>query len=126
MKRVFIITLTVTFFLAACANTGANYRPLIDTQNGAVDMNKYESDLQQCQQYAGQVAGAATQAAAGAVIGAVFGAILASAAGRGYDRGATTRAAAVTGAAGGAAQGETDQRDIIRRCLGGRGYVVLQ
>lgn len=112
--------------IVACANTGANYRPIIDAKGGSVDMNKFETDLRDCQQYANQVTGAAGQAAAGAAVGAIFGAILASAAGKNYDRGATTRVGAVTGAAAGAVQGETDQRDIIRRCLGGRGYSVLQ
>lgn len=124
MKKVLAAVLLAS--LAACANTGANYRPIIDTKNGSVDMNKFEMDLRDCQQYANQVAGAASQAAAGAAVGAVFGAILASAAGKNYDRGATARVAAVTGAAAGAGQGETDQRNIIRHCLSGRGYSVLQ
>jgi hypothetical protein len=32
----------------------------------------------------------------------------------------------VTGAAGAAGQGENNQRNVIRRCLSGRGYKVLQ
>ena len=120
MKR--FVALTVVVLLAACA--GASYRPMIDSRNA--DMNKFEADLRDCQQYATQVAGAGTGAAAGAVVGALFGAVLAAAAGSRYDRGATARVGAVTGAAGGGAQGETDQRDVIRRCIAGRGYTVLQ
>lgn len=113
-----------TIFLTACA--GANYRPLIDT--AGVDMNRMEGDLAQCQQYAGQVSGAATQAAVGAAIGAGLSALLAGVGGgrNRFDMGATARIGAVGGAASGAASGETDQRNIVRRCMAQRGYRVLQ
>jgi len=114
----------ILIFLVGCA--GANYRPMIDMRGGSVDANRYESDLRECQQYASQTAGAADKAVVGAVAGALFGAVLAAAAGSNYDRGATARVGAVTGAVGGGAQGENDQRSIIRRCLAGRGYSVLQ
>lgn len=114
--------LTAVIFLAACA--GASYRPLVDSRG--VDMNRYEGDLRDCQSYAGQVSGAANQAAIGAIAGALFGAALAAAAGSRYDRGATARVGALSGAVGGGASGETDQRDVIRRCMAGRGYTVLQ
>lgn len=127
MKKFDIAFLVLTLlFQVGCANTGANYRPMIDTRGGSVSASGYEADLRDCQQYAAQVGGAADRAAAGAVVGALFGAVLAAAAGSRYDRVATARAGAVTGAAGGAAQGEQDQRSIIRRCLAGRGYSVLQ
>ena len=62
----------------------------------------------------------------GAVAGAILGGILAAAAGPGYSRSSTAKVGAVGGAVGAGAQGETDQRNIIRRCLSGRGYKVLQ
>lgn len=114
-----IITL-ITSLMVGCANTGANYRPIVDTKG--VDLNRYEIDLRECQQYATQTMGAGESAAAGAL----FGAILASAAGSTYDKNSTARVGAVTGAAGAGAEGETNQRNIIRRCLSGRGYKVLQ
>lgn len=114
----------LVLLIVGCA--GANYRPLIDNRGGAVDANRYESDLRECQQYAAQTAGAGDKAVIGAVAGALFGAVLAAAAGSNYDRGATARVGALTGAVGGGAQGENDQRSIIRRCLAGRGYSVLQ
>ena len=118
------IGLSMAIILAGCATSGSNYRPIIDTKN--VDMNRYEVDLVECQQYAKQVAGAAQSAAVGAVAGAAFGAILAAAAGSRYDRGASARVGAIAGAAGAAADGEKSQRDIIRSCMSGRGYSVLQ
>jgi len=115
----------VTVSLFGCAATsGANYRPIVD--NKGIDLNRYESDLRECQSYATQTAGAADSAAAGAVAGALLGAVLAGAAGKGYDRSATARVGAVSGAVGAGAEGERNQRNIINRCLAGRGYRVLQ
>lgn len=114
--------LTVLVILAACA--GASYRPMIDSRN--VDMNKFEADLRDCQQYATQVAGAGTSAAVGAGVGALFGAVLAAAVGHGVSRNSMAGVGAVSGAASGGVEGETNQRDVIRRCIAGRGYSVLQ
>lgn len=123
-KKSLACVLALSMALTGCANSGANYRPLVDSQG--VDMARYEGDLRDCQQYATQVAGAAENAAIGAAVGAIFGAVLAAAAGSRYDRHATARVGAVTGAAAGAAEGETDQRNIIRNCMSGRGYRVLR
>lgn len=109
---------------SGCANTGANYRPVVDTKG--VDLNQYETDLVDCQQFANQTAGAGQSAAAGAAAGAVFGALLAAAAGGGTSKRSTAGVGAVSGAAGAGAQGENNQRNVIRRCLSGRGYKVLQ
>lgn len=111
-------------FLTGCANTGASYRPIVDTK-GVADMSRYESDLRECQQFATQTSGAGESAAAGALAGAALGALLAAAAGSRYSRNQHAGVGAVAGAAAGAGQGETDQRTIIRRCMAGRGYNVL-
>ncbi|MBC3807029.1 hypothetical protein H8K52_06685 [Undibacterium seohonense] len=73
-NRLAICALIAAFTLSACATTGVNYRPIVDTKN--VDMNKFEADLGECRQYAAQTAGAAERAAAGAAAGAIFGALL--------------------------------------------------
>ena len=119
-----VAVLLLVSMISGCANTGANYRPVVDTKG--VDLNAYEADLIECQQFAKQTAGAGESAAAGAAAGAVFGALLAAAAGGGSSRRSTAGVGAVSGAAGAGAQGETNQRNVIRRCLGGRGYKVLQ
>jgi outer membrane lipoprotein SlyB len=82
--------------------------------------------LRECQGYATQTAGAGESAAVGALAGAILGGVLAAAAGKNYSRTSTARVGAVTGAVGAGTQGEADQRNIIRRCLTGRGYKVLQ
>lgn len=118
--------LIVPLLTAGCAHnaTGDNYRPIVDLRG--VDPSRFEADLIECQAYARQVAGAAEQAVAGAVAGALFGALLAAAAGGGYNRDQHAKVGAVIGMASGAAEGEKDQRSIITRCLGGRGYNVLK
>lgn len=124
MKR--IIAASLCLALTACATrpTGENYQPIIDTKG--VDAAVLENDLRECQAYAAQVAGAAQRAVAGAVAGALLGAILAAAAGGRYSRNQHAAVGAVAGMSSGAVAGERDQRDIIRRCLAGRGYNVLQ
>jgi outer membrane lipoprotein SlyB len=126
-KSIVILCLTafVAVSIGGCAATsGANYRPIVD--NKGVDLNRYEMDLRECQNYALQTAGAGESAAAGALAGAALGAVLAGAAGKNYSKSSTARVGAVSGAVGAGAQGETNQRRIINRCLAGRGYRVLQ
>jgi outer membrane lipoprotein SlyB len=118
----FLASASVVVFLIGCA--GANYRPIVD--NKGVDLNRYEADLSECQSYATQTAGAAQSAAAGAAVGAILGAAVAAAAGSSYDRDASARVGALSGAVGAGAGGERNQKNIINRCLTGRGYRVLQ
>lgn len=120
MKRLAIPFLACT--LVACA--GAGYRPLVDAKG--VNMANYEGDLLECQSYARQVAGAPETAAIGAIAGALIGAALSAAAGSRYDNHAAARVGAVAGGLGGAGSGETSQRDVIKNCMAGRGYRVLQ
>ena len=96
--------------------------PIIDTQG--VNMAHYEADLIDCQGYADQVqvgrqttVGATAGAAAGGVIGAVVG--NSDSAQRGAGVGA------VVGGLRGAGRGLQDRERVIRRCLAGRGYRVL-
>lgn len=104
------------------AFTGCAYNPIVDTMG--VDMNRYQTDLNECAQYATQVdpgANAAASAVGGAVIGAVLGAIF----GNSRDVGQLAAAGAIAGGVGGGAGGAAIQQNIIRNCLSGRGYRVL-
>ena len=104
--------------LAACST----YQPLVDTKG--IDMNLYAVDLADCQKFAGQVDPAA-HAAAGAVAGAVLGAAIGAIFGNRHDAGRGAAAYGVVGAGTGAAEGATAQRNIILKCMAGRGYKVL-
>ena len=117
------LTLCISLALTGCATTGANFQPLVDLRG--TEPARYQADLAGCQSFARQQADAARMAVAGAVAGAIFGALLAAAAGGGYDRHASARVGALTGAARGGAQGVESQEMVIRRCLIGRGYSVL-
>lgn len=114
---------SVLFALLLGCTGGTLYRPLVDTKG--VDRARYAQDQEECARYASQVAGPGTQAAVGAVAGAVAGALLARLIGRDVNRGAPARVGAAAGAAGGAASGIQSEADVIRQCLRGRGYNVL-
>jgi len=114
-----IITLATVAALAGCAHMGAQYEPLVDLQGR--DPARLQVDLRECQAFAAIRIDAERSAVAGAIAMSLLGAFLAP---RGYRNEVAGRAAAI-GAVGGAGEGLGTQRDIIKRCLSGRGYVVL-
>lgn len=119
MKTAIII---MAVLLTGCATTqgsGSNYVPIVDQPN-----ENYQRDLADCQQHANRVMSAGEGAALGAAGGAVLGMLFNAAAGGGF-RNESAAIGALSGAVGGAAQGERGQRDIISRCLAGRGHRVL-
>lgn len=88
-------------------------------------MKRYRRDLAECEGYAEQVRkgelvarGAGSGAVAGGAVGAVVGDSKDSAV-RGAGVGA------VTGGARGLSAGEREEMRVIKRCLSGRGYRVL-
>ena len=116
--------LATLFLLSACA--GNSQQPsggvIIDTKS--VDMQTYYQDLHECRNYAsqvntgGQIAG---KAVSGAVIGGAIGAIA-------RDSSAAARAAGVGGLLGavkGSSQASREKQRVVRNCLRGRGYRVL-
>ena len=107
--------------LSGCASMGrgSSYVPLVDTQGK--DATVLATDIAECQAFARQRADAAIGAAAGAIAVGLLGAFLAP---RGYRNQVAGRAA-VLGALGGGSEAGNTQEDVIKRCLSGRGYVVL-
>ncbi len=111
-------SLLLVLILTGCAS----HKIIIDKEG--VDMSKYEQDLAACREYAEEVsAGEAVGkgAVGGAVIGGAVGAIL------GGRRGAETLAGVgiVTGAARGGAGAEQEKNQVVKNCLRGRSYKVL-
>lgn len=102
--------------LTACAST---YRPVVDS---AVSPGNYEQDLAQCRVYAGDDSRAGAIAVVGGIIGAGFG-ILAAAGGNSNSFRNIGAGVGAVSAGLGAMQG---QRNVIARCMAGRGYSVLQ
>jgi len=116
-----LICIAVSTCLAGCATLGigAKYIPLVDMQGR--DPIAFEADLATCQSFAASQERAAAFAVIGAVTFGVVGALLTA---RGYRNEVAPKLAAV-GAAAGAADGIGTQQEIIKRCLAGRGYSVL-
>jgi outer membrane lipoprotein SlyB len=105
--------------LSACAT----YRPLVD-MNDVTDRGQYEHDLADCQNFAAPVSPGAS-AGAGALFGAILGAALGAAVGDHDLALEAARFGAVEGAVAGGAAGADTQVQIIRNCMSGRGYLVL-
>lgn len=107
--------------LMTCAVLGcaAHPEPIVDMQG--VDPVRYEHDLADCRGYAEQIPieqGVARGAAAGAVVGAAAGAIGGDAArGAGYG--------AVAGSAESARLNDREKQRVVKNCMRGRGYRVL-
>lgn len=100
----------------------ASYRPVVDTKG--VNMTNYEQDLRECQTLAEQ-RDPTKQAVGGAIAGALLGALISAAAGGGYSRNSGAAVGAVAGGAAGAGSGVEAQISIVRNCMTGRGYRVL-
>jgi len=115
MKR-YLSMLAILACASACTTTD---EVIIDKQG--VDMSRYDQDLAECKSYATEVQTGkkvAKGAASGAVVGGLIGAITG-------DAGKAAGVGAVTGGAKGASEGSEDEVDVVKRCLRGRGYKVL-
>lgn len=108
--------------LGGCANTASGYRPIVDGYQGDV----YHADLADCQALAKTKrydnGDTRTSALAGAVVGGAAGAIE-----DGSVEGAVVGVllGALIGGASGAAETRTDRKDIVIRCMDGRGHAVV-
>jgi hypothetical protein len=116
--------LPLVILIAACANSGANYVPIIDGPLG----ENYSNDLAQCQGIAasppavdGSTAGAA---ATGAGVAAASSAIF-NGTGSGNNIGEAAAVGAIIGVTGNAIQKNQQREVIVRNCMRGRGYNVV-
>jgi outer membrane lipoprotein SlyB len=104
--------------LTSCTTTGE----IIIDEKG-VDMAHYQENLTECESYAQQVKvgeKTAKGTASGAVVGGAVGAVS-------HHRDTAEGAAigAITGGVAGLSEGERDQVRVVKNCLRGRGYHVL-
>ena len=111
----------LAFFAACLSITGCSAypHPIVDMQG--VDEIIYAADLEECESYAEPIrveVGATKGAVGGAVIGAETGAISGNAAeGAGYG--------SIWGAVRYGEEADWDKQMVVKRCLAGRGYRVL-
>ena len=114
--KLYLGLIPILALLAACTTTD---EIIIDKQG--VDMSRYNQDLADCRSYATEVQTGkkvAKGAASGAVVGGLIGAVTGNA-------GQAAGVGAIGGGAKGASQGEQDEVQVVKRCLRGRGYKVL-
>lgn len=127
MNKLVVAVVAASLVIVGCAGPGygAQWTPVVDVPPER-SQAYYSTDLPACQQYATQVMNSQQGAAAGAIAGALFGALLGAAAGgNGRFNSQMAGVGALSGGASAAAGAEGGQRGIIRRCLLGRGYNVL-
>lgn len=106
----------ILHMLPGCAGTP---RPIIDTKGA--DMDQYPADLAECGQFAEEVdiaGGVVRSAAIGAVVGAAMGAISG-------DVGPAAGFGAIGGGAGAGLEEGRTRQSVVKECLRGRGYRVL-
>jgi len=125
IKKIIFQTILFIFFVTSCATTGdglPSTRVITDTQG--VEMQKYNQDLYACRQYAAQV-NVGSDALAGLIAGALVGAAIGAAIGNSdtAERGASV--GAISGVTDGASGALSEQDMVIKNCLIGRGYKVL-
>ena len=121
MKSLALIS--CAFFLAACAGFWDPSGAIVDLKG--IDREQYEADLADCQAYAGEVPAGkhvGTGAAGGAAVGAVAGAV------SGANKTGIGQSAGVGAVYGGTIRGMgvvREKQQVLRECLRGRGYRVL-
>jgi hypothetical protein len=122
MNKLFALCALVVITALGCA--GADVRPIVDMKG--VNEAAYDKDLQECQVYAKEQSGMGETAAKGAGAGAVVGGLLGLVTGGNKTSILQSAGAGVViGGAGGAFTGNQAQEAVVKRCLGGRGYRVL-
>ena len=119
-----IRTLALLGAVALAAGCAAHPDPIIDMKG--VDLEQYEEDWDECEEYTEEVIvakGVAKGAGLGAAVGAAAGAV-----GRGSNS-ADVAAGAGYGALWGGTRSGLDademKQDVFKRCMRGRGYRVL-
>tara|TARA_R110002110_G_scaffold205066_1_gene416682 strand:- start:76874 stop:77230 length:357 start_codon:yes stop_codon:yes gene_type:complete len=105
--------------VVACTTTD---EIIIDRQG--VDMSRYEQDLAECRTYSSEVK-TGEKAARGAASGAVVGGLIGAVVGGSSDAASGAGVGAITGGAGGISRGANEEVQVVKRCLRGRGYRVL-
>lgn len=113
-----LASVLIALLLSACASK----RVIVDTKG--VNMSRYEQDRAECEAYASQV-NTGTEVVKSGGFGAAIGAALAAIFGNSRDVARGAGAGGVVGGARGAVKGENEKEQVLRNCLRGRGYRVL-
>ena len=125
MKNLLVALFLITLSGCVANNSGSIFvgsKPIIDRQG--VNMSQYEIDLEECSIFSEDIStgksivkGAATGAAVGAVIEAITDDV--------RSRRDAIEVGAVSGGAQSGVRAVREKQQILKRCLRGRGYKVL-
>lgn len=129
MIRTLTVSLCIVALVLAPGCAATDIRPVIDPRSSVKQGADYEADLRECQELAEGVRPEGS-AAAGLIVGALLGAALgavtgAPSANAGLGAGLGAATGGIAGGAGGALSAAHSHGDVVRRCLAGRGYAVL-
>ncbi len=118
MKHIFVIPAVLA--VAACADRGSNYRPILDGQPTAA----FQSDLAACQALARNQHQFDQKTVGAAVLGAGAGAVLGEVDNEGDALGGAI-VGALAGSTSGAVNASERREAIVVECLRGRGHRVV-
>ena len=119
MKTQFTLASVALVVLAACADSGANYQPILD----GAPTPKYQADLGECQALAHNQTQFDEDTIAATVLGAGVGAVLGEADNGDPLEGAI--AGALVGGVSSAVDASERRESIVVECLRGRGHRVV-
>jgi hypothetical protein len=97
-------------------------KPIVDTKG--VNMAQYESDLEECSTFSEDIS-TGKSIAKGAVTGGAVGAVIEAITDNARSRRNSIEVGAVTGGTKSGIRAVQEKEQIVRRCLRGRGYKVL-
>ena len=97
-------------------------KPIVDTKG--VNMAQYELDLQECSTFSEDIS-TGKSIAKGTVTGAAVGAVIEAITDNARSRRDAIEVGAVTGGTQSGIRSVQEKEQIVRRCLRGRGYKVL-
>ena len=97
-------------------------KPIVDTKG--INMSKYELDLEECSTFAEDIS-TGKSIVKGAVTGAAVGAVMEASTEDVRSRRDAIEVGAVSGGAKSGIRAVREKEQIVRRCLRGRGYKVL-
>ena len=100
----------------------ASGQPIIDTKG--VNMSQYELDLEECSTFSEDIS-TGKSIAKGAVTGAAVGAVIEAITDDVRSRRDAIEVGAVSGGAQSGIRAVREKEQVVRRCLRGRGYKVL-
>ncbi len=122
-------TMLCFFLISGCISTQSDSiftlgsgKPIVDTKG--VNMTQYELDLEECSTFAEDIS-TGKSIAKGAATGAAVGAVIEAITDDERSWGDTFEVGAVSGGAKSGIRATRQKEQIVRRCLRGRGYKVL-